>query len=218
MKTTKKIKALVQKTIKTRNTFLGAAFLLIFLSLNAKVSAMELSDFVQGGAAFLTQIAAHESGHHIAATMVEGENPRMDFFKNQDGNFFLGVSSVKSIEPESVLPFRAAGVVASNHLFNLALSDYRRFPTTYNKTLMFFSGTDFLWYSIWSFYIQDSKDPSYDPVGISQETGISPHAIAGAALLQSAINYYRMSSQDDSFIPYFKLDEDRADFGVTFHF
>jgi len=204
--------------MNTKYLLFSAVFLFMVLSIAPKSSAMEVGDLVQTGAAFLTHIAVHESGHHITANMVDGEDPKMEFFKNQGGNFFLGVSSVKSIQPESILPFRSAGVVASSHLFNAALNDYRRLPSTYNKTLLFFSGTDFLLYSVWSFYIQDSKDPSYDPVGISLETGLSPHAIAGAALLQSAVNFYRAYSGDDSLIPYFTLGQDRADFGVTYRF
>ncbi len=192
--------------------------LVIFLSFSSKPYAMGFGDFLQGGAAFLTHVVVHESGHHVIAEMVEGKDVKMAFFQKKDNNFFLGLASAREIKPESILPFRAAGVVASSHLYNVSLSSYRAAPSTYNKALLFLSGTDFLWYSVWSFYIQKSDDPSYDPVGISQETGFSRDAIVGAALLQTAINFYRASSGNDAVVPYMTLDEERMGFGVTVSF
>lgn len=180
--------------------------------------AVDLSDILQGGGAFLTHLMVHETGHHVMAYMGGGQDVHLDFFKKQGGNFFVGAVSATGINQESVLPFRAAGVAASNHLFNLSLSRYRLEPTTYNTALLFFSGTDFLWYSVWSFYIKGSKDPSYDPVGISQETGLSPHAVVGMALVQTAINAYRVYSEDDTIVPYFSLDQEWAKIGVQVTF
>lgn len=194
-------------------------WVVLIISLSAPKSwAMGLSDFFQAGAAYMTHVVAHETGHNAMAHMAGGEDVRMDFFQQQSGNFFVGVSSVGEIEKKSVLPFRAAGLVASNHTFDLALLSYRAQPTTYNQALLFFSGTDFLWYSVWSFYINESNDPSYDPVGISQGTGLSSEAILGVALVQTALNAFRFYSGDDTYIPYVAVDEERMNIGLRIRF
>lgn len=206
------------KALNKKHFLVSGFVLLLTLFFPAQSFAMGLGDVLQTGAAFMTHLAVHESGHYLVADMVQAEDVKMEFLKNQNGNFFLGSVSARAIEPESILPFRAAGVVASNHLFNMALVDYRMAPTTYNKAILFFSGSDFLWYSVWAFYIDGSNDPSYDPVGIAQETGFSSHAIVGAAFIQTAINFYRASTHNDTVIPYFTLDENRADMGITIRF
>ncbi len=192
--------------------------LALLLSLSSKPHAMGFGDFLQGSAAFLTQVAVHESGHHVVAEMVEGKDVKLEFFQKKDDDFFIGLSSAREIKSESLLPFRAAGLVASSHLYNVSLSAYRAEPSTYNKALLFFSGTDFLWYSVWAFYIQKTDDPSYDPVGLSQETGFSQSAILGAALLQTAVNFYRASSGNDTVVPYMTLDDESLGFGMTVSF
>lgn len=180
--------------------------------------AMGISDFFQAGSAYLTHVVAHETGHNAMAHMAGGRDVQMDFFQKKDGSFFAGVSSVGEIERKSVLPFRAAGVVASNYTFDLALSSYRTQPSTYNKALLFFSGTDFLWYSVWSFYIKGSNDPGYDPVGISQETGLSTETIVSVALFQTALNAFRVYSGHDRYVPYIAVNDERMDVGVRVHF
>lgn len=192
--------------------------LVLLISLSSKSYAMGFSDFLQAGAAFITHVAVHESGHHVVAEMVEGKDAQLAFFQKKDDNFFIGLSSVSEIKSESILPFRAAGLVASNHLYNVSLSAYRTAPSTYNKALLLFSGTDFLWYSVWSFYIQKTDDPSYDPVGLAQETGFSRDVVVGAALLQTAINFYRASSGDDTVVPYMTLDKESMGFGLRVSF
>lgn len=180
--------------------------------------AMGLSDIFQTGAAYLTHVAAHEMGHNVVGHMAGGENVQTNFFQTQSGNFFVGVSSADALDSEAVLPFRAAGIMASNHTYNFALSTYRVQPTTYNKALLFFSGTDFLWYSVWSFYVKGSDDASYDPVGISQETGLSPDAVFSVALVQTALNFFRAYSGDDSYTPYVSVDQDRMNVGLRVRF
>lgn len=195
----------------------GGVVLMIIL-IAPKSWAMGLSDFFQAGTAYMTHIVAHETGHNAMAHMAGAEDVRMGFFQQQSGNFFVGVSSVGEIEKKSLLPFRAAGLVASSHTFDLALLSYRAQPTTYNKALLFFSGTDFLWYSVWSFYINESDDPSYDPVGISQGTGLSSEAILSVALVQTALNAFRLYSGDDTYIPYVAVDEERMNMGLRIRF
>lgn len=193
-------------------------FVLSFFLLTTHVFAMGLSSVFQTGAAYLTHVAAHEMGHNALGHMAGGRDVRMDFFQARNGGFFVGVSSASELDPESVLPFRAAGIAASNHTFNIALSGYRAHPTTFNKALLFFSGTDFLWYSVWAFYIKGSDDPSYDPVGIAQETGLSSEAVLSVALVQTALNAFRAYSGDDTYIPYVSVNERRMDAGVRVRF
>lgn len=203
----------VKQTIKMIVFSISAFFLMVSQSW-----AMEISDFLQAGSAYLTHVVAHETGHNVMAHMAGGRNVKMDFFQQQNGSFFAGVSSVGEIKRESVLPFRAAGLVASNHTFDLALSGYRTRPSTYNKALLFFSGTDFLWYSVWSFYIKGSDDPEYDPVGISQEAGLSAEMIVSVALFQTVLNAFRIYSGHDSYAPYIAVDDERVNVGVRVQF
>lgn len=152
------------------------------------------------------------------AQQAGAEDARIDFFEHQGNNLFLGLSTVKKIDEASLVPYRLGGEAAANHLFDASLSNYRNRPTTYNKALLFFSGVDFLWYSFWTLYIQDKQDPSYDPVGISQETGLPSHTILGMAALQTALNTYRVSSGSDRLLPYLGLDRTRAEIGVRIQF
>lgn len=191
---------------------------LVLLLMVSQSRAMGLSDFFEAGSAYLTHIVAHETGHNAMANMAGGRDVQMNFFQQKNGSFFAGVTSVGEIDRESVLPFRAAGLVASNYTFDLALSSYRAQPSTYNKSLLFFSGTDFLWYSVWSFYIKGSRDPGYDPVGISQETGLSSEIIVSAALVQTALNAFRIYSGHDSYIPYISVENERMNIGVRVRF
>ncbi len=191
---------------------------LITLLVTSSTWAMGLSDVFQTGAAYLSHVAAHEMGHSAMGHMAGGENVQTNFFQTQGGNFFVGVSSADTLDSEAVLPFRAAGIAASNHTYNFALSNYRAQPTTYNKALLFFSGTDFLWYSVWSFYIKGSDDPSYDPVGISQETGLSSETVMSVALLQTALNAFRAYSGDDTYEPFVSVADERMGFGIRVRF
>ena len=152
------------------------------------------------------------------AQQAGAEDARLDFFKHQGNNLFLGLSTVKKIDNASVVPYRVGGEAAASHLFDASLLNYRDHPTTYNKSLLFFSGMDFLWYSFWTLYLQDDQDPSYDPVGISQETGLPAHAILGMAAFQTALNTYRVNSGSDLLVPYFDLDRTRAEMGVRIQF
>lgn len=203
----------VKESIKTF-VFSGLMVLLVV----SPSWASGIADFFQAGGAYLTHIVAHEAGHNAMANMAGGQNVQMNFFQQKNGSFFAGVSSVEEIDRESVLPFRAAGLVASNYTFDVALSGYRAQPSTYNKALLFFSGTDFLWYSVWSFYIKGSNDPGYDPVGISQETGLSAETIVSVALFQTALNAFRIYSGDDSYVPYIAVNRTRMDIGVRVRF
>ena len=190
----------------------------IFIVSPRWVDAAELSDLLSIGGAFLSHLGVHESGHYITARMGGAEEVNLEFFSQKPDGFFLGLSTAKGMDPESTLSYKLAGEAASSYLFEISLTQYRYRPTAYNQSLLFFSGTDFLWYSLWSFYIHPTDSPAFDPVGISQETGISKHAIFGVALLQSALNTYRVHSGSDVLLPYILLDQRYAELGVQITF
>ncbi len=185
-------------------------------SASIKVPSL-VSDFASVGLAFLTNLAVHETGHAAVANYVGADGIELHFMKKQGDKFFLGLSYVESIGEYSRLPYSMGGEVAASYTFEYALSDYRQKPTTYNKALMFFSGTDFLWYSIYAFYFTDGDD-AFDPTAITNITGLSKGTIFGVALTQSLINAYRVHSGNDNIAPYFTLDKYSAVFNVRFTF
>ena len=183
--------------------------------------AFEASSFFSGitqiGMAFMTNLAIHETGHAVVASYVGANGIDLNFFTNKDGNFFLGLSYVDKIDEKSRLPYSMGGEVAVNLTFEYALQEYRNKPTLYNKSLLFFSGTDFLWYSIYAFYLTNGH-PHYDPVAISEETGLSTDVIFSVALAQTMINTYRVYSGQDRVIPYLTFDKYSALFNLRFTF
>jgi len=187
---------------------------LAFLFSSSSVKALDLGDVFQVSSAFLTHMVVHESGHYILAHMGGAEDVQLDFFTYRDGNYYLGLSTARGLDQESSLPYKIAGEAAASYDFEVALRSYRVLPTTYNRSLLFFSGTDFLWYSLYAFYLSSDQNPNYDPIGISQETGLSAEAILGIAFVQTALNSYRAYTGNDTFTPYFALDKAWAEFGV----
>ena len=180
--------------------------------------ALEPGDVFQVGAAFLSHMAVHESGHYIMANMGGATDIQLNFFTMKGGNFYLGLSTARGLGHASSLPYKVAGEAASSYHFEVALQSYRTRATPYNRSLLFFSGTDLLWYSLYAFYLSSDRNPNYDPIGISQETGLSPEAIIGLAAFQTALNAYRVYSGDDRMIPYFALDKTFAEFGIQVRF
>ena len=198
-------------------TIVTLALALSFLPLRPAL-ALVPADLVQLGAAFMTHLSIHETGHYVMGHMGGAQDVQLDFFTQKNNSFFLGLSTAQGIDRDASLSYKMGGEAASSYLFEVALREYRYQPTAYNRALLFFSGTDFLWYSIWSFYVKDENNPAYDPVGISQETGLSPHAIVGAAFLQTALNAYRTTSGSDRLVPYINLDQSQAEMGIQFRF
>ena len=89
--------------------------------------------------------------------------------------------------------------------FEHALKEYRKNPNTYNKSLLVSSGTDFVWYCFYAFYVAE-ENSAYDPITISRETGISRYMLFSVALAKTLINAYRVYSGEDTIVPYFKVD------------
>jgi len=208
-----------KKAYHPRQVILAATFflwLVAVLSTPTVVHALDLRDIFQVGAAFVSHVAIHESGHYILAHMGGAKDVQLNFFTLKGGNLYLGLSMARGLDPASSLSYKAAGEAAASYLFDAALESYRTRPTTYNRSLLFFSGTDFLWYTLYAFYLTGDRNPSYDPVGISQETGLSAEAILGIAAIQTTLNSYRIYSGNDGVLPYIDLDQEWVEFGIRF--
>ncbi len=175
----------------------------------SKYAMLELpssaGDLFMMGAAFLTNLAAHEFGHEVVAQHVDAEGSRLNFFKNKGNDFFLGTSSVSKIDKRSKLPYTLGGEFFADLTFEHALKNYRNTPNTFNKSLLIASGTDFLWYCFYSFYLVEDN-ALYDPVTISKETGISRDLLFSVVLAKTLLNAYRVYSGEDTIVPYFKVD------------
>ncbi len=91
-------------------------------------------------------------------------------------------------------------------------------PTIYNRSLLFFGGTEFLWYSIYAFYPAPTRDTRNDPVAISQETGLDSKVILEIAAAQAVLNAYRVFSGQDQVFPYFTFDQESVLFLVGIRF
>lgn len=176
------------------------------------------ADPLQIGLAFVTNLAIHESGHLLIAEGVGADKATFKFFGEEDGAFFLGLSTATGIPEDSLLPYRLGGEIAASYTFELALQDFRHQPTTYNQALLFFSGTDFFWYTVFAFYLAPREDQRYDPVGIRETTGFSRGIVLAAAATQLATNAWRVVSGTDVVIPSFSYDRDSAVLNLTFRF
>jgi hypothetical protein len=169
------------------------------------------------GSAFMTNLMMHEFGHAIVAGQVGASGNSIGFFKQQNGSFFLGTSNVSYIKPESKLPYVMGGEFFADLTFEQALKGYRKSPSLYNKSLLLFSGTDFLLYCVYAFGT-DSNNTSYDPVTISRETGLSKSALISIALAKTMLNAYRVNSGVDKVIPYFTVDNQSAALNLAMPF
>jgi hypothetical protein len=177
-----------------------------------------LVDPLEIGLAFVTNLAIHESGHVLVAEGVGADKATFKFFGEENGSFFLGLSTATGIPDESVLPYRLGGEIAASYTFELALQSFRREPTTYNRSLLFFSGTDFFWYTVFAFYLAPREDDRYDPVGIRESTGFSRGVVFAAAATQLATNAWRIMSGTDAVAPSFSYDQHSALLNLTFRF
>ena len=187
------------------------------LEFSSIIDGARQGEAVQITAAFLTTFAAHELGHAVVADYVGAGGARMNFLTTQNGNFFLGSTTYNRLNDEEKLPLSMGGAVASDITFEHALQSYRKNPNLYNKSLLFFSGMDFLWYSAYAFYLSDGHS-YYDPVAVSEQSGLSKNAIFSIALAKAVTNAYRVYSGQDRVIPYFTVDKTTAmlNIGISF--
>lgn len=201
--------------------------LVIFLSTlsSNKAMAIEFKDIPAVGMAFLTNLGIHEAGHYIIADQSGAEGNSLNFFKKDKNSFFLGLSTVTNIDERARPSYHLAGEVAASYTFEFALQQYRNssahspiYSSTYNKALLFFSMTDFLWYTAYAFYLSPHENEKFDPIGIANSTGISRDTIFLIALAQSSLNAVRVYTNQDRFIPYYMLDRYSIGFGVKIPF
>lgn len=192
-------------------------FIIILISF-PKVSAADLKDIPLIGLAFLTNLGIHETGHYVIANQAGAEGNTLNFFTKDKNSFFLGLSTVTKIDSKAKPGYHLAGEVASNYTFELALRKYRENNTTYNRALMFFSMTDFLWYTTYAFYVAPYQNGKFDPIGISNTTGIDREKIFLVALAHTSLNALRVYSGEDRVIPYYMLDRHFIGFGIKVPF
>ncbi|MEK6583807.1 MAG: hypothetical protein AABY66_03025 [Nitrospirota bacterium] len=200
----------------------ATAYILIILFItfifSSRVSALEFKDIPVVGLAFLTNLGMHETGHYLIANQAGAEGNTLNFFTKDKNSFFLGLSTVTKIDNKAKPAYHLAGEVASSYTFELALRKYRESDTTYNRALMFFSMTDFLWYSTYAFYVSPYKNGKFDPIGISNTTGIDRGKIFLVALAHTSLNALRAYTGEDRVIPYYMLDRNFIGFGVKVSF
>lgn len=175
------------------------------------------SGVIQIGMAFMTNLMIHEMGHVAVADYVGAKGSQLNFFKKQGETFFLGTSIVDKIDNNSRLPYSMGGEMFTDTTFEFALKNYRQNPNLYNKSLLLFSGTDFLWYCVYAFYLSEGH-PYFDPVAIAKEIGISKDTLFSIALAKTAINAYRVYSGKDTIIPNFTIDKNSAFVNVNIPF
>ena len=192
-------------------------FIILLIS-SPKVSAADLKDIPLIGLAFLTNLGIHETGHYVIANQAGADGNTLNFFTKDKNSFFLGLSTVTKIDSKAKPGYHLAGEVASNYTFELALRKYRENNTTYNRALMFFSMTDFLWYTTYAFYVAPYQNGKFDPIGISNTTGIDREKIFLVALAHTSLNALRVYSGEDRVIPYYMLDRHFIGFGIKVPF
>lgn len=194
------------------------SLVLLFVPFSPDASAFDYAkDTAAVGAAFMTSLALHEVGHQVVAEEAGADSPRMSFFKNKNGSFFFGLSECKDLPKKSKLSHHVGGEWMADRTFEFSRQSYHREPTTYNKALMFFSGTGFLWYTIYSFYIGPDND-SYDPNGIREELGWSKETLLSVVAARTLMNVYRMYDRDAKFMPIIMLDSTTVALLLRFDF
>ena len=195
-------------------THTSAAFDMEFSSVLKGTAKGRLTDV---GTAFATNVLLHELGHDIVADHVGATGSSLGFLTSKDGQFFMASSHVDTIDNDKRLAYNMGGEWAADMTFEYALESYRNDPNLYNKSLMFFSGTDLLWYSIYAFYLSDGHE-ELDPIAITRNNNISEETVLSVAIAKTVINAYRVYSGSDKVIPYFSVDNDAVtlNFKVTF--
>lgn len=196
-----------------------AIIIMITLMASHPVRAYEsgIIDIIQVGTAFATNLTAHEYGHAIVGSSVGAEGISVSFLSKRKNNLFLGYTSTSKIDDNAYPSFALGGEIGVNMSFEYALHRFRKEPSTYNKALLFFSGTDFLWYSVYAYYFNEDNLDS-DPNILHRETGISKDAILAAAVTQSVLNSFRVYSGRDTVIPYMTFNKDSIGFHVKVSF
>jgi hypothetical protein len=186
-----------------------------------KVFAFDVEHNIKGvasiGAAYMAHLFMHEMGHQLLADEVGADSHRIKFFTNQNGKFYPGLSTYKSIPKDSILPYAVAGERMAGITFEYALQSYREEPTIFNKSLMFFSCFDFLFYTALANY-GDPDNDMYDPNLIRNEIGCSKEALLAVVATKTILNVYRIYHPEANFRPVIRLGKKRVEFLVSFDF
>lgn len=172
-------------------------------------------ELFQVGAAFLTNLLVHEIGHAAVADYAGARGNTLAFFKQSGGQFFLGMSTVEHIDDDAWFPYTVGGEFFADLTFEHALRGFRKNPNMYNRSLLLFSGLDFLWYCMYSFYLTNG-DPGFDPVSMSEQTGLSGDQLVAIAAAKTALNILRVYSGVDKVVPYFTVSSHAAFLNLAF--
>lgn len=174
-------------------------------------------DTISIGLAYTTHLFFHELGHQLIADEVGAEAHQMNFFTFKDGKFYPGLSTYEDIPTESILPYAAGGDRMAGFTFEYAFSSFLRKPSTFNKALMFFSGVDFVVYTILANYVNPHND-MYDPNIIRKESGSSKEVLLGMVMAKSLINAYRVFNKETNFVPMITVNNESAAFSIRINF
>ena len=179
--------------------------------------AFQLNKILSIGAAYTTHLVLHEMGHQVVAHDAGATNSEMHFVSNKGGQFYLGVSTYDSIPSKSRLPYALGGERMTGLTFDFALESYREHPNTYNKALLFFSGADFLVYTLMANYVHPNAK-MHDPNLIGEETGCSKEVLLSLVLGKTLLNAYRVANAEVTFAPEVWVDERSAALLLRFPF
>jgi hypothetical protein len=198
---------------------LGYSLILIILSLTSSRLAWSFNffDLFEIGSAYLTHLTIHEMGHQIVADEVGATNHKITFFTEKKGDFYLGLSTYDSIPSESRLPYAMGGERMNSISYEYHLAAYRRNPTTFNKTMLFFDTTSFLGYTLLANYVNpDNK--GYDPTLIRTEIGMSKELMLSFVLTKTALNTWRIFHPEMRWTPVLESDFESVKFKLVYCF
>jgi hypothetical protein len=153
----------------------------------------------------------------VIADEVGADNHQIQFLKQEKGQYYLGLSTYDKIPEKSKLPYAVGGDRMAGLTFEFALASYREKPTTFNKSLIFFTTIDFVGYTLLSNYVE-SGDNMYDPNLIREETGVNKEFLLGMVMTKALVNTYRVFSGDDRLTPEIRTDTHSAAFVLNYHF
>lgn len=195
----------------------GVVIWLIAVKLIQPAHAFQFNDIVSIGAAYTTHLVLHEMGHQAVAQDAGATGSEMHFLTKKSGDFYVGLSTYQSIPEESRLPYALGGERMAGFTFDYALKSHRKQPTTYNKALLFFSGADFLVYTLVSNYLYPDAR-MYDPNLVRKETGCSKELLLSLVLGKTLLNAYRVANPKAHFAPEVWVDDKRAALLLRFPF
>ena len=198
---------------------LGYSLILIIISLtsNRLAWSFNLFDLFEIGSAYLTHLTIHEMGHQIVADEVGATNHKITFFTEKKGDFYLGLSTYDSIPSESRLPYAMGGERMNSISYEYHLAAYRRNPTIFNKTMLFFDTTSFLGYTLLANYVNpDNK--GYDPTLIRTEIGMSKELMLSFVLTKTALNTWRIYHPEMRWTPVLESDFESVKFKLVYCF